>query len=115
VQVKIRQSDFSTFTRQRALHPPGNGTDRFFSVARSLLDDWLHGHPGARIRLLGVGGSDLAPVGQPDLFARVTETGASTLDRTVDDIRNRYGDLALGRARTLGARPARSPGGTEGR
>jgi DNA polymerase-4 len=28
VQVKIRQSDFSTFTRQRSLRPPGNGTEQ---------------------------------------------------------------------------------------
>ena len=45
VQVKIRQSDFSTFTRQRALHPPGNGTDQLYGVAKGLLADWLLEHP----------------------------------------------------------------------
>lgn len=46
VQVKIRRSDFSTCTRQRALHPPGNGTDLLFAVARGLLDGWLREFPG---------------------------------------------------------------------
>lgn len=100
VQVKIRRSDFTTYTRRRSLHPPGNGTDPVFAVARGLLDDWLRELPGARVRLLGVGGTDLAPAAQPDLFAPQAAAD-SPLDRTVDEIRGRFGVLALGRARTL--------------
>ncbi len=106
VQVKIRRADFSTFTRQRALRPPGNGTDRIYAVACELLDEWRREHPGARIRLLGVGGSDLRPADQADLFT-AGDTGGSAVDRTVDGIRERFGDLALGRARTLGPRQIR--------
>lgn len=107
VQVKIRRSDFSTYMRQRALHPPGNGTDRIYGAAGELLDDWLREHPGARVRLLGVGGSELVPAGQADLFAAAADAGASPIDRTVDGIRERFGSLALGRARTLGPRQIR--------
>jgi len=107
VQLKVRQSDFTTFTRQHALRPPGNSTDSVFNVARQLLDTWLCDFPGARVRLLGVGGSDLAPVAQGDLFdadnAQSGRNGAA-LDRTVDEIRGRFGDEALGRARVLGPR-----------
>ena len=99
VHVKIRQADFSTFTRQRKVSPPADGTDRLYATACGLLDAWLARNPGARLRLLGVGGSDLAQAGQPDLFEEVQPVAA--VDKTVDKIRERFGDTALGRARTL--------------
>jgi DNA polymerase-4 len=101
VQVKIRQSDFRTFTRQKSLQPPGNGTDQIFELARALLRSWLAKNPGARIRLLGVGGSKLAPAGQDDLFAGQDAAPGSEVDRTVDEIRDRFGNTAVSRARTL--------------
>ena len=101
VQVKIRQSDFRTFTRQKRLTPPGNGTDQIYALARELLDAWLNGNPDARIRLLGVGCSSLAPAEQPDLFSDGDSGPASDFDRTVDEIRDRFGSESLTRARTL--------------
>lgn len=68
VQVKIRQADFQTFTRQRSVQPPVCHTDQIYHVACELLGTWLEENPGTRIRLLGVGGSRLSPAGQPDLF-----------------------------------------------
>ena len=102
VQVKIRQSDFTTHTRQRVLRPPGNGTDQIYQMARSLLHHWLAEHPGAEIRLLGVGGSDLAAAEQRDLFEDDATTQNSSLDETVDSIRDRFGNSSVNRARTLG-------------
>ena len=99
VHIKIRQSDFKTYTRQRRVRPPANGTDQIFAVACDLLGVWLGRNPDAKIRLLGVGGSDLAPAAQPDLFtAGETET---VVDKTVDEIRDRFGKDVLTRARTL--------------
>ena len=102
VHVKIRQADFTTFTRQQSLSPPSNGTDRFYAAARRLLARWLDEHPGQRIRLLGVGGSDFSPAVQRDLVADAPDKPGTDLDRTVDDIRSRFGSAALARARTLG-------------
>ena len=99
VQVKIRKSDFDTFTRQRAVRPASDNTDQIYAVARDLLHTWLAQNPGARIRLLGVGGSKLSPARQPDLFGSVEAQAG--VDRTVDEIRDRFGSAALGRARTL--------------
>jgi DNA polymerase-4 len=101
VQVKIRQADFTTFTRQRALRPPGNGTDQIYQIARALLHQWLSEHPGAAIRLLGVGGSDLAGAEQRDLFTDDASLRRSPVDATVDSIRDRFGTSSVNRARTL--------------
>lgn len=101
VQVKIRQADFTTFTRQRALRPPGNGTEQLYEAARVLLRDWLQENPGAKVRLLGIGGAELSKDAQLDLFAPEQPTGGNKLDRTVDEIRDRFGNTSVARARTL--------------
>jgi len=107
VQLKVRQSDFSTCTRQRALKPPDNSTDRLFSEARTLLDDWRRQFPGASVRLLGVGATRLASAAQPDLFADGIRRDSSRIDRAVDEIRDRFGNQAVGRARVLRPRQIR--------
>jgi len=101
VQVKIRQPDFRTCTRQRRIQPPGNVTDQIFSLARELLSAWLADNPGSSIRLLGVGCSSLAAAGQGDLFAGQEAATGEDFDRTVDAIRDRFGSASVARARTL--------------
>ena len=101
LHIKIRQSDFQTFTRQKSLQPPVNNTDQIYQVACQLLDSWLERNPGTRIRLLGVGGSKLSPAEQRDLFGDEENPTCSAIDQTVDSIRDRFGNLSVGRARTL--------------
>ncbi|MGI9234728.1 MAG: DNA polymerase IV [Woeseiaceae bacterium] len=101
IHIKIRRSDFTTSTRQRKISPPANGTDQIYAIARDLLKIWLGRNPGSKLRLLGVGGSDLAPARQTDLFSAAQDESVPPLDRTVDEIRDRFGNTALGRARTL--------------
>jgi DNA polymerase IV len=101
VQVKIRQADFSTCTRQCRLRPPGNGTETLYTTAIRLLDDWMAEFPGVRVRLLGVCGSELTPDVQPDLFAPQLPAGGSQLDQTLDEIREKFGNSSLARARAL--------------
>jgi DNA polymerase-4 len=101
IQVKIRQSDFQTCTRQTSVQPPGNGTDQIFEIARQLLRSWLAKNPGARVRLLGVGGSNLGPAGQDDLFAGQAAASGTEVDRAVDEIRDRFGNSSVSRARGL--------------
>ena len=101
IQIKIRQSDFQTFTRQRSLQPPVSNTDQIFRIARDLLSTWLESNPDARIRLLGVGSSKLSPAEQRDLFAADGDSVVSDVDQAVDQIQDRFGTAAVGRARTL--------------
>ncbi len=100
LQVKIRESDFTTCTRQQSLNPPGNRTASLFAAAKSLLHAWLAENPGARIRLLGVGGSRLSPARQGDLFDAASEAVAP-VDDAVRRVRGRFGDAAVTRARGL--------------
>lgn len=101
IQVKIRRHDFSTFTRQRSISPATNETRRIGEVACALLRQWLTEYPGARLRLLGVGASELGPATQLDLFDAGRPTEATRLDAAVDDIRQKFGARAVGRGSAL--------------
>ena len=101
VTLKIRESDFTTHTRQVSLATPTNGTDEIYQQARKLLRTWVRSHRGAGIRLLGIGGSRLAEARQDDLFAGLSDTAPESIDRAVDKVRERFGTMSLGRARTL--------------
>ena len=69
-------------------------------VATELLEVWLAENPGARLRLLGVGVSELSPATQLNLFGQGTD--GHDLDQTLNSIRERFGDGAVARGR---ARP----------
>jgi DNA polymerase-4 len=105
VQVKIREHDFRTHTRQRQLVPPAQDSRAIGRAALSLLDAWRAEHPGARLRLLGVGTGELSTPDQPDLFAPAAPPADSRLDSALDAIRDRFGNTAVRRAGNL-----RNPG-----
>lgn len=93
VFIKIRRSDFRTFSRQRRINPPSADPRTLGRVARDLLDNWLDENPGAPLRLLGMGVSGLAPAAQMGLFG----DGDENLEKTIDSIRDRFGDGAVAR------------------
>jgi DNA polymerase-4 len=101
VTVKIRRKDFTTFTRQTRITPATNDTRAITKVASALLRKWLAENPGAKIRLLGVGVSDLADSDQLDLFTTPAQNAATPLDTTLDAIRQKFGPRALTRAGDL--------------
>jgi len=101
VTVKIRRKDFTTFTRQRHVEPPTQETRLIARIAAELLDIWLEAQPGAALRLLGVGVSELGPDVQPDLFAAPQSEKNRQLDAAVDRIRKKFGTVALKRASSL--------------
>lgn len=101
VTVKIRRGDFTTYTRQRALEPRTQETRVVTRIATELLEAWRSTQPGAALRLLGVGVSDLAETLQADLFAAPESTRNRQLDAAVDAVRERFGKVALRAASTL--------------
>jgi DNA polymerase-4 len=105
VTVKIRRHDFTTFTRQRRIAPPTHDTRPIASVARELLSRWLSGEPRVKLRLLGVGVSQLATAEQLELFRGETSSAApaqaAALDMTLDRIRERFGMQAMRRASSI--------------
>jgi DNA polymerase IV len=111
VNVKIRRADFTTYSRQRGLGCVTQDTRVVSAAARTLLEEWLASQPGAAVRLLGVGVSDLQSVQQGDLFAGSPATN-SRLDTAIDGIRGRFGEKLLTRASLLpGSRSGSGPSG----
>jgi DNA polymerase-4 len=124
VTLKVRRSDFSTYTRSRTFEPPTAESGAILVVAHELLDRWRAEHPGASVRLLGVGAGGLVPATQLDLFSTPPPAPVSALtapdpsratarlDPTLDEIRSRFGESAVRRASSLN-RPDKNDGFTD--
>ncbi len=97
VAIKVRQQDFRTFSRQRHVSPPLGEPAPLLRVAGELLDTWLDENPGVRLRLLGVGVSELSEAKQLNLFNQGGE--GRDLDSTLSTIRERFGEQAVARGR----------------
>jgi hypothetical protein len=69
------------------------------------LSRWLSGEPRVKLRLLGVGVSQLATAEQLELFRGETSSAApaqaAALDMTLDRIRERFGMQAMRRASSI--------------
>ena len=59
VKLKLRLSDYTTFTRQRSLTQPEDSADVISAIASSLLERELHS--GRQFRLIGLGVSGFDP------------------------------------------------------
>ena len=101
VVIKVRQRDFTTFTRQKRFSPPTDETRLIVEVATRLLETWLREHPHSALRLLGVGVGQLVPAEQLELFAAVAGPSRRGLDQALDGIRSRFGAAAVRRGSTL--------------
>ena len=100
VTLKVRRSDFGTFTRQQRIEPATHDTATLLAVAKDLLQNWRAEYPDWSVRLLGVGVSDLSPATQGDLFAGETAKN-SRQDAAVDQIRQRFGAKGIVRGGLL--------------
>ena len=97
IAVKVRDSSFSTVSRQRTLQEPTDQTEVVFAAARELAGPQLR---GIRVRLLGVGASHLGDGEQMALFSAEEERKRKVTD-AADAIRRRYGSKAIRRARLI--------------
>jgi DNA polymerase-4 len=93
VQIKLRYSDFSTFTRARTLD---HATQIDTELAEAVRDLFHKAWTGGAIRLLGVYAQSLeSGEGQTSLLDEgKTEKWRKTLE-AVDKIRDKYGDFTV--------------------
>lgn len=97
VRIKLRYTDFDTFTRQVRLDQPTDQGQQLYEAALGLFEEhWRTRRP---LRLLGVGVSGLLEGAgyQLELFDDADQRRAC-LDRAVDEIRGRFGRDAIQRA-----------------
>ena len=94
ITLKARYSDFSTFTRSESLQASTDSSVEIRDVARHLLQQKL-GRRGRALRLIGVTASNLGPAveAQGELFADPAKTRDRKLDKLMDQVHDRYGDM----------------------
>jgi DNA polymerase-4 len=92
VTLKLRYEPFETHTRQVSVKKPFDTDEEITRLALSLFGQFPLDR---RIRLIGVGTGDIVRPGdgpvQLDLFGESSRK-ESAIDRTVDKIRDRFGD-----------------------
>ena len=99
IQIKVRDYRFRTATRSRSLAAPTASTEVVFKQARALLKTWLQQHLNTPVRLLGIG---LTGLEEPDDRGIDYDTAAQkALDKTLDEIKRRYGEDKATRALAL--------------
>lgn len=104
VAIKVRYGDFETVNRSRTLAEATNATQVIYRTARELFDS-LTGSPGGvplrPVRLIGVRAEHLVPAGGSALGLWSDDDEWRAVDRTVDEVRQRFGREGLTRARLL--------------
>jgi DNA polymerase-4 len=104
IRIKVRDRRFRTATRSRSLAAPTASTEVVFQQARALLHTWLQQHLNTPVRLLGVG---LTGLEQPDGRGVEYDSPAQrAIDKTLDEIKRRYGDDKATHALALRAKKA---------
>jgi nucleotidyltransferase/DNA polymerase involved in DNA repair len=107
VHIKVRTGDFETMTRAKTLSEPTDLAEVVLAAARALFRErvFLKGR-GVRLLGLGVSGLEAARAGQAALFTDERLEKMRNLARAADEIREKFGKAALGRARLLPLRSA---------
>lgn len=99
IELKIRSSDFHTWSRSQVLDEPTNSTDALWHSAAKLFERALSPEM-LPLRLLGVGAARLVrDIVQGQLFDGETRQRQASLDHAVDAIRQRFGGEAIRRGK----------------
>ena len=103
VQLKLRYEGFETITRQAPLPSQTDAAEPIYAAGRALLDKALA--PGRGVRLIGLTAIHLSDAQQLTLFD--SPPRRDRLARSMDAVRERFGEAAITRARLLRDRPRR--------
>lgn len=98
ISVLIRSTDFKDKSHQRKLNIPTDITDEIYSVSKELIRELWDGR--TPLRLMGISLSDITRDGgeQISLFDSEKKENTRRLDKTVDDIRLKFGKDKIRRA-----------------
>ncbi|MDR0817907.1 MAG: DNA polymerase IV [Clostridiales Family XIII bacterium] len=103
VSVTIRPADFSKkrYGHQRRLSAPTCATTEIYELARQLFREVWKGEP---VRLLGITFGEIVPdkSAQLNMFDTGETDAHEELDRTVDEIRQKFGSDVIKRGRLTG-------------
>lgn len=103
VQLKLRYEGFETLTRQRPLPAPTHDADALYRATLRLLERTVVA--GRGVRLVGLTAISLTDAQQLTLFDGGDRV--ERLARSIDVVRERFGERSITRARLLRERPAR--------
>jgi DNA polymerase-4 len=98
VTLKLKDTEFQSFTRQFTLDRPSNLGAPIFAAARALL---AAAAKGTAYRLIGISVADLGTDEQLGLFDAARSSRDRALTAAADQIRRKYGDDAVTRARLV--------------
>jgi DNA polymerase IV len=100
VVLKLKTSRFAVATRTARLFSPTVLPDRLFDMARSMLAKEAS---GTAFRLIGIGAHPLVPGSEADLgdLADVTTARRVATQGAIDKLRQRFGETAITRGRSL--------------
>jgi len=98
VTLKVRMADFRTFTRSRTLLSSTDSDSEVFEAARAMLREF--DLPRVAVRLVGVSLSGLSVECQWGLFSNAAKL--FRLYRSIDSVRDRYGEEAVVAGLVLG-------------
>lgn len=96
IQIKLRYSDFTTLTRQKAIGNLTNLDDEIFHTAERLLLDNLI--PGREVRLIGVGVGNLSEPHRQLALWDETAPEKENLSAALDQLKEKYGKDIVRRA-----------------
>ena len=102
IQLKLRYADFHTITRSRTLPEPTDLTDEIWHAADELLTARCPART-LSVRLVGVGVAGIAQSSSQQrlLFESEDRVKRSQLDAVTDEIKDRFGATAVGRAMAM--------------
>jgi len=100
VGVHVKDNSFTERSRQTSLRTPTNSTNLIYEESRRLFRELWDGRP---LRLIGVFTSkaEQSEYEQLDLFQTARNEKQEKLDKAIDQIRKKYGEDSVRRARFL--------------
>ncbi|MFW6035113.1 MAG: DNA polymerase IV [Halothermotrichaceae bacterium] len=101
--IKIRYADFKTYTRRSTIADFINDTDTIYRVGKNLVKRLLN----KPVRLLGIGVSNLKKNETTQLSLFDSKKKIEGITKTIDKIKDNFGEKGIFRARSLNGKDRR--------